>query len=202
MPEQDRIPSMMARPGRDADQRGSGTRGLIDDRLTGLRDLLHHSAGNTVLDIGANHGLIGFEFARSGASLVHGCDIYGPGVNAAREIFTEIAIPSRFEIVDLTRGPAALEAAFGHDYLPRYDIVLFLGVYHKLKRQTSDAIIAELVQHLVGRTAQFFAVRTIILDEIGAMLTSAGLRKVHFSALSPAGPAEVWQKKSERSPIT
>jgi hypothetical protein len=34
-----------------------------------------------------------------------------------------------------------------------------------------------------------------MLDEIGRMLRQAGLRKVHFSALSlVVGPMEIWQR--------
>ncbi len=172
-----------------------GVSGVHEDRLSGLRDLLRYAKGVSVLDVGMNHGLVGFEFALFGAALVHGCDIYEPGVNAAREIFTEIATPSRFEVVDLAAGPVALEKAFGQDYLPRYDIVLFLGVYHKLKEQTSDLVIAELMQHLIDRTARFFVVRTTLIDELDAILALGELRKVHFSALnSVVGPMEIWQR--------
>jgi len=168
------------------------------DRLCGLHDLLQCARGMSVLDIAMNHGLVGFEFARNGATLVHGCDFDEPAVNAARAIFTEFAIPSRFEVVDLTAGPAALEAAFAQHYLPRYDIVLFLGIYHKLKNQTSDAVIAELVRHLANRVARFFVVRTggaTLLHELGLILADTGLRRVHFSALSSVvGPVEIWQR--------
>ena len=145
-----------------------------------------------------NHGLVGFEFARYGAALVHGCDLHEPAVNAARAIFTELAIPSRFEVVDLTGGPAALETAFGQHYLPRYDIVLFLGIYHKLKEQTADPIIADLIRHLVNRVARFFVARSdeaVLRDELGVILADAGLRRVHFSALSPVvGAVEIWAR--------
>jgi SAM-dependent methyltransferase len=170
--------------------------GFHKDRLCGLHDLLRYAEGTSVLDIAMNHGLIGFEFARYGAALVHGCDRHEPAVNAARAIFSELAIPSRFEVVDLTGGPAALETAFGQHYLRRYDIVLFLGIYHKLKEQTSDPIIAELIRHLVNRVARFFVVRTgqvMLLEELGAILADTGLRRVHFSALSPVvGAVEIW----------
>lgn len=169
--------------------------GTYEDRLSGLRDLLHNARGMTVLDIGMNHGLIGFEFARFGAALVHGCDVHVRGVAAAREIFGELAVPSRFEIVDLAAGSAALESAFGHDYLRRYDIVLFLGIYHKLKEQTSDLVIADLIHHLTDRTARYFVVRTTMIDELGTIVTNNGLRKVHFSALSSiVGSMEIWQR--------
>jgi SAM-dependent methyltransferase len=181
--------------GHPLSQHDRGVSGVHDDRLSGLRDLLCYAKGLTLLDIGMNHGLICFEFARNGAALVHGCDIYKPGVYAAREIFTEIAIPSRFEVVDLVAGPVALETAFGEDYLSLYDIVLFLGVYHKLKEQTSDRAIRDLIGHLIDRTARFFVVRTTMIEELRTILLDAGLRKVHFSALSSVvGPSEIWQR--------
>lgn len=148
-----------------------------------------------MLDIAMNHGLVGFEFARNGATLVHGCDFDEAAVNTARTIFTEIAIPSRFEVVDLVGGSAALETAFGPYYLPRYDIVLFLGIYHKLQEQAPAAVISELVRHLVSRVARFFVVRTSQIDELGLILADTGLRRVHFSALSlVVGPLEVWER--------
>jgi ribosomal protein L11 methylase PrmA len=181
-------------PDHSSDRRRSIS-GTHEDRLSGLRDLLHCAKGMTVLDIGMNHGLIGFELARFGAALVHGCDIHASSVNAAREIFAEIAIPSRFEIVDLTAGSVALESAFGNDYRLRYDIVLFLGIYHTLKEQTSASVIADLVRHLMNRTAQYFVIRTMMIDELDAIVTNKGFKKVHYSALSSVvGPMEIWQR--------
>jgi hypothetical protein len=168
--------------------------GFHPDRLCGLHDLLHSAQGLSVLDIAMNHGLVGFEFARGGAALVHGCDNHEPAVSTARDIFAELDIPSRFEVVDLTGGPAALQAAFGADYLPRYDVVLFLGIYHKLIEQTSEGIISELVRHLIGRTARYFVIRSAQVRKLDPVFSDCGLRRVHFSDLSPiAGPVEIWQ---------
>ena len=96
---------------------------------------------------------------------------------------------------DLAEGTAALEAAFGRDYQSRYDIVLFLGVYHQLKEQTSDRVIEELVHHLVNRTKQFFVTRTTMIDELRTILADTGLYKVHFSALSSVvNPVVIWRR--------
>ena len=172
--------------------------GFHDDRLAGLRDLFPYARGMSVLDVAMNRGLVSLEFARRGVSMVHGCDYHEPSVETARSIFAEFKIPSRFEVVDLTGGAAALEDAFGEHYLPRYDIVLFLGIYHKLKNQTSDAVIEELVRHLAARAGRYFVVRAAscaLLAELAPALTDAGLRRVHFSALSlVVGPMEVWQR--------
>jgi SAM-dependent methyltransferase len=198
-----RNPSMSASPQRPPD----GPRtvyGAHRDRLSGLHDLFQYAKGMSVLDVAMNHGLVSLEFARRGVSLVHGCDYHEPGVATARAIFAEFKVPSRFEVVDLTGGAEALQAAFGADYLPHYDIVLFLGIYHKLKDQTSDDAIEALVRHLATRTARYFVVRAAgsdLLREIGRMLTDSGLRKVHFSALSlVVGPMEIWQR-GEVSPF-
>lgn len=172
--------------------------GFHGDRLAGLRDLIQFSRGMSVLDIAMNHGLVSLELARRGVSLVHGCDYHEPAVLVARAIFAEFKIPSRFEVVDLTGGSEALQVAFGSDYLPRYDIVLFLGIYHKLKDQTSDAVIERLVRDLAARAGVYFVVRaasSALLDELAPMLSDAGLRKVQFSALSlVVGPMEIWQR--------
>lgn len=179
--------------------------GFHGDRVAGLRDLFQFARGMSVLDVAMNHGLVGLEFARRGVSLIHGCDYHEPAVLAARGIFTEFKIPSKFEVVDLAGGPEALQAAFGADYLPHYDIVLFLGIYHKLKDQTSDAVIERLVRHLAARAAHYFVVRaasTALLGELAPMLTDTGMRKVHFSALSQVvGPMEIWRRGAV-SPVT
>jgi SAM-dependent methyltransferase len=197
-------PGMLACPQQGPPDGPRTVYGSHGDRLSGLRDLFQYAKGMSVLDVAMNHGLVSLEFARRGVSLVHGCDYHEPGVATARSVFAEFKIPSRFEVVDLTGGAEALHAAFGADYLRHYDIVLFLGIYHKLKDQTSDAVIDELVGHLAARTARYFVVRAAssnLLDEIGRMLREAGLRKVHFSALSlVVGPLEIWQR-GEVSPF-
>ena len=188
-------PFMDVRTYRPASQFAGHMKGTHEDRLSGLRDLLQYAHGASVLDIGTNHGLISFEFARHGAAIVHGCDIYKPGVDTAREIFSEVSTRSRFGIVDLTEGPAALEKSFGEEYRPRYDIVLLLGIYHLLKQQMSDRVIRELIHHLVDRTQRFFVVRTAMIGEMGAILAETGLHRVYFSALSAVvSPLEIWRR--------
>jgi 2-polyprenyl-3-methyl-5-hydroxy-6-metoxy-1,4-benzoquinol methylase len=180
---------------RPASEFAGYVRGAHQDRLSGMSDLLRCAQGASVLDIGANHGLISFEFARHGASVVHGCDIHKKGVDTAREIFAEVQTPSRFEVVDLTAGPAVLETAFAPDYRSRYDIILFLGVYHLLKQQTSNRVVEELVHHLVDRTQRFFVTRTRMRDELRTILADTGLQNVHFSALSyVVSPLEIWAR--------
>jgi 2-polyprenyl-3-methyl-5-hydroxy-6-metoxy-1,4-benzoquinol methylase len=172
------------------------TTGYLHDRLSGLGELLEFAAGSTILDVGTNRGLIALEFARRGAALVHGCDLYGPGIEIAREIFKEVEASARFEVVDLSGGPSALEAAFAVEYQPRYDIVLFLGVYQHLRKQMPIERLEELVHHLASRTGRFFACRTPLLSELENALDQTGLAKVHFSRINrTCGPCGIWERR-------
>jgi 2-polyprenyl-3-methyl-5-hydroxy-6-metoxy-1,4-benzoquinol methylase len=175
-----------------------GVIGYHDDRLSGMRDLIANCRGMSVFDVAANHGLISFEFALNGARLVHGCDSDETAIVTAKEIFQEAPIPSRFEVVDLVGGSSAVHKAFGRDYLERYDVMLFLGIYHKLKDQTNDAVIEELVQHFIEHTGRYFVVRTADsgnLPEVRRILEDSPLRRVVFSVLSRVvGALEIWER--------
>lgn len=177
--------------------------GYHDIRLDGISDLLFRANGASVLDIGCNRGLVSFEFANNGAARVHGCDYYEEGVRTAREIFADLAsVESKFEVVDLTGGPKAVTAAFGNN---KYEIVLFLAVYHKLKRQLTPDALQELIQHLGERATRYFAWRgaTPEDEEIEPALQKAGLTRVQFSRISTfVGPAAIWERnpKPEKRP--
>ena len=114
--------------------------GYHDLRLDGIGDLLHRARGASVFDIGCNRGLAGFEFAYNGADRVMGCDYYEDGIITCRHLFADLrAVKSRFEVVDLTGGEAALRKAFGSDTDLKHDIVLMLATYHKLIRSMPTA---------------------------------------------------------------
>jgi SAM-dependent methyltransferase len=169
--------------------------GVHDVRFDGLSDLLLRAHGCSVMDIGCNRGHIGYEFAVNGARLVHGCDIYGPGIAAARHWFAELPhVTSQFEVVNLEEGPAALTNAFGPD---GYDIMLFIGVVHKLKRVMQPQPLAELIRHLGERALTYFAWNgyaedLVLMDQ---ELAAVGLRRVHTSELAlPGRPAAIWRR--------
>lgn len=173
--------------------------GYSDVRLDGISDLVLRARGASVFDIGCNRGMVGYEFAVNGAKLVHGCDNYEPGIAAAREVFADLrAVDSRFEVVDLTGGPAALKA-FGQR---RYDVVLCLATYHKLKRVMDGAPLSELMRHFGRMTKSWFAWRgtsdkpTENEEEMAALdrdLAEVGFKRLHTSYLSAElGVAAIW----------
>jgi len=59
-------------------------------RLDGITDLVARAKGKSVFDIGCNRGMVGYEFYQNYAAIVHGCDIYEQGIDAAREWFGDL----------------------------------------------------------------------------------------------------------------
>lgn len=174
--------------------------GYHDIRLDGISDLLLRARGASVMDIGCNRGLVGFEFANNGARLVHGCDNYEDGIHVARHVFCDLRnVESRFEVVDLTKGPDALKP-FGDT---SWDIVLMLATYHKLRRIMSAEDLSKLMKFFGSRTVRWFAWRgtdkrdenEIELKELDRDLRELRLHRVHTSFMSKQlGAAAIWEK--------
>lgn len=194
--------------------------GTHDIRLDGIGDLLSRARGARVLDVGANRGLVGLDFARHGAVLVHGCDIYSAGMETARKLFEaheenrvltakvlgeafadNRACEYQFEVTNLTHGSSAF-AIFGG---ARYDIVLLLAVVHKLRRIMAEPDVRDLVRFFGNMTDKYIGWRGPGNDNAGAKeemglldkwLDHVGLKRIQTSwiAQEKMGPAAIWQK--------
>lgn len=172
-------------------------------RLDGISDLLNRARGASVLDIGCNRGQVGYDFFLNGATVVHGCDIYEQGILGARDWFSDLrACESKFEIVDLTKGPSAVETAFGRR---QYDVVVMLATYHKLKRVMQASALADLLRCFGDRTLNYFGWRATSekhnenegeLIQLDRDLRSCGLRRIHTSYISQSlGVAAIWARR-------
>jgi SAM-dependent methyltransferase len=170
--------------------------GIHEIRFDGLSDLLLRARGCSVFDVGCNRGHLGWDFAMNGARLVHGCDIDGPSIQCARMWFSEHPhVESKFEVVNLEQGPKAVRDAF-KDW--NYDVVLLVGVQHKLKRAMSKADLDLLIVHLGQRASTYFAWNGYSEDlpQMQSCLGGAGLTQVHTSELAlPGRPAAIWKRR-------
>jgi hypothetical protein len=170
--------------------------GIHEIRFDGLSDLLLRAHGCSVFDVGCNRGHVGWDFAVNAARLVHGCDIDGASIQCARHWFSEHPhVESKFEIVDLTKGEAAVTAAFGEQ---KYDIVLLIGVQHKLKREMSEPELSHLIVHLGTRALTYFGWNGYAEDlkQMDTALDYCGLIRVHTSELVlPGRPAAIWKRR-------
>lgn len=175
--------------------------GYHDVRMDGISDLVLRARGKSVFDIGCNRGMVGFEFAVNGASLVHGCDIYEEGIKTAREVFADLrSVESRFEVADLTHGAAALKQ-FGAQ---QYDITLCLATYHKLKRIMEPKDLTALMQYFGRWTKGYFGWRGTSdkpdendheIENLDRDLKPVGLGRIHTSYISTElGVAAIWAR--------
>ena len=176
--------------------------GYHDIRMDGMTDLVCRAKGATVLDIGCNRGLVAFEFANNGATLVHGCDNFEPGLDIARGIFADLRnCESKFVNVDLTNGAPAMTDALGEQ---TYDIAVMLATYHKIKRGMGSAALSALMKHIGKRTNKYFAWRGTSekpleneeeMVQLDKDLLGVGFKRIHTSYISEwLGLCAIWRK--------
>ncbi len=170
--------------------------GIHEIRFDGLSDLLLRARGCSVFDVGCNRGHVGWDFAMNGAQVVHGCDIHAPSIQCARMWFSEHPhVESKFEVVDLSHGWSAVQEVFGNQH---YDIVLLIGVQHKLKRTMTVNALSLLIAGLGQRALTYFAWNGYSedLNQMDDALGEAGLTRVHTSELAlPGRPAAIWKRR-------
>jgi SAM-dependent methyltransferase len=145
--------------------------------------------GRSVLDAGCNVGIVAYEIAKRGPAFIHGVDVDGFSVKAAREIFHAVPVKSRFERLNLTR-PKSLAAALDRSY----DVVLLLSVYQPIQKKVGTERANGMVSTLAERCREHFIVR--VGEGFRDMLTPP-LRAAGFS-LSYDGVRE----RTDFSPIS
>ena len=156
--------------------------GNLFDRFVGLEPVFERCPGATVLGIGSCEGLIAYECARHGARLVHGFEIDPALVDFARRLFGNVPVESHFARHDFSSGFEDFERRFAAVLRPRYDLVLYLGVHHHLKKVMSAEALDTLVRGLLARAEAIFAVRTDLLPELEATIREAGFEGISETA--------------------
>ena len=126
----------------------------LEDQVRAVRPAIAECKGRTVLDLGCAEGLISLEFAKAGAKSVHGIDSILGNVNTAWQVCK--GWPVTFETADLN---LYIKDEFKRDLMPQYDIVLALGVTHKLHDPADGVVFAariakDLVLFRSGRAAR------------------------------------------------
>jgi hypothetical protein len=165
------------------------------DRLAGLEALSEICPGRSVLDIGCHRGLISYEAAKSGATLVHGIDLYPQGIAAAREIFKDAGIPNQFIEFDLSLGRDAVVEALGDVLLPRYDIVLMLAVLQHLRRQMDSGELDDLFDFFVDRAGTYLVLRMPNIEAVHPRLAKSGFRRTYFNEIDKKlAPVAIYQR--------
>ena len=155
-----------------------------------------------------------------GASILHGCDNSADTIRHANELFADYRhAQHKFEVVDLTGGAAAVDKAFPNRQVPggitpeKYDMVLMLAVYHKLRRVMELKDLLTLVGYFAHRCGKFFVWRGSReeLGEFEPTVIAEGFRRVHYSEIceielpeyteTVAQPAAIWARVDPRGTL-
>ncbi|RMG60865.1 MAG: glycosyltransferase [Calditrichaeota bacterium] len=147
-------------------------------RLMGLKPLMEKAEGCSVLDLGAAEGVIAAWFARHGARIIHGFEMVPDRIPVARRLL------SQFDLQSLEYHQAAIGRwsdflkQFQPVLLDRYDIVLFLGLYHHL----NPAHRKDVLRGALERARRWFAIRTprhlVEADKLIELITGNGFRLI------------------------
>ena len=172
------------------------------DRLEGLDPVFEFAPGRRILDLGCHRGMIGYEFARRGATVIHGFDLYAPGISAAKEIFADIPVESRFETADLALGRTAFLHQFGDMLLPRYEVVLLLSILQHLRRQMERRDVIDFLDFVLDRTAEYLVLRMPNHQRIEDHILDKGFELVYLNALQHTlSPVAVYRRRgTENAP--
>ena len=133
----------------------------LSEQMLGLAPALAEATGKSVLDLGCAEGLIAREFARAGAADVHGIELLAPHLEVARQACRD-APQVRFTCANLADWIAA------HPEPEPYDIVLALGIIHKLRDPA-------LPLRFAARSA-----RTLLLFRAPARATDGWVKSKHY----------------------
>jgi 2-polyprenyl-3-methyl-5-hydroxy-6-metoxy-1,4-benzoquinol methylase len=171
--------------------------GNIFERMQGLEILFSDCKGASVLDLGFAEGLISYELAKNGAEIVHGFEIDQRRVEFANTLFQEVPVQFEFRDANMAVDFRDFEITFSNILLPRYDIVLYLGVYHHLIKQTTVKSVHEFIEALLEKTGRYFAVRTNKINEFEHIILERGFDSVfEKQATATVGQIKIFKRRS------
>lgn len=101
----------------------------LEEQMQGLAGALAEASGKSVLDLGCAEGLIAREFARAGARAVHCIESVMGHLQVARSLC--VNLPVTFQLADLQ--VVTEDAVRSGGRLNEYDLVLCLGIAHKMR---------------------------------------------------------------------
>lgn len=162
------------------------------DRFRGLDYALQRANDCTVLDYGSSDGLVAYEFARHGVRLIHGFEIDRERREFATRLFRKVPVESEFCSADLSIQWDRFERKFEYLLLDTYDIVLYLGVYHHLRKQMDYDALHVAIRGLARRAGKLFVVRSNRAGEISGLLEEEGFRCAQHVPRGPNRIGALW----------
>ena len=139
-------------------------------RMQGLSDLPVEFAGATVLDVGCNMGIIGYEICKRKPAFFHGVEAMLIHSFVAKMVFQGVEAENRIDRFDITK-----ENMRRKKLLETYDIILYLAVHQHLRKQVGAVEACKVAIDLFSRCRGSLVFRGPHLDEISEIGESCGL---------------------------
>lgn len=168
--------------------------GNLFDRFEGLEALFESAPGLRVLDLGMSEGHIAYEFARRGAALIHGLEQHDDKVRFAARLFRDVPLEHAFLKADLAVSGPVFDARYGASLLPQYDLVLFLGVYHHLRKEMARRDLDSLLASIAARAASRLAVRSDALPDFEDQILAMGFAREYEAPRGKVGLLRVYRR--------
>ena len=164
--------------------------GTWADRLEGVTDACGPLRGKSLLDIGCNMGIVGYELCKQRPASYHGVETLAPHCDIARGIFSAVEVPSEFHTIDIT-DTAARTASLR----PAYDTVLYLAVHHHLVRDAGRDRAEETARDLLARCRERLVFRGRLLEDFAVLAAEAGFVQGQTIASARLNPICVFDRQ-------
>lgn len=161
-------------------------KGTWADRLHGLHDCGVSFSGKSVLDIGSNMGIVGYEICKQGPSHYHGVEVQQAHVDCARMIFQGVGAQSSFECCDLK------------DWSPRgrrWDVILCLATRQHVEKQHGTKVADALMSALFSTCNEALVFRGPDWFLVSAVARRHGFARAHYVESPNLYPLMVFEKK-------
>ena len=129
-----------------------------EERMAGLEPILNTCWGATVLDLGCAEGAISFTMGQRGAGVIHAFELEPERAKAAGATLSRLGEETCLARQGDLSDPASFVDEHQEILLEKYDVVLFLGVYHHLPMETRD----QALDLALGKADRWFAMRAAL----------------------------------------
>lgn len=153
-----------------------------------LRNLFDHNLpliGASVLDVGCNMGIVGYEVCKHGVTDYHGIDVLPDHLDVARGIFMGVPCRSRIEALHLPTALDRLDSA--------YDVILYLAVHQHIRKAQGAEKAAETARGLFRRTGTL-VFRGPDVEALKAIALEEGFEIAHETPQGELFPLLVFQR--------
>lgn len=173
---------------------GKSFQGHWDDRVAGLVELELPVEGASILDIGCNMGILGYELCKLSPSFYHGVERMRVHAFVARMIFQGVRVEHKIDRINVGRKKVREKVL-----RDSYDIVLYLAVHQHIKKQIGEAAANEIFVDLLKRSRRCLVFRGPDYADVTALAEESGFARGDVVSSSRINPVCIFRPARDRA---